>query len=83
MNFNINQHVKVRLNGRGLAILENQHWDLQRHLSTPRPFKPPKTDEHGFSRWQLWDLMSTFGEHISLGFEPPFETEIIIEEQED
>lgn len=81
MRFNTNHHVKVRLTERGLTILEKQHWDLQRHLSKPRPFTPPTTDEDGFSRWQLWVLMSTFGEHISMAIEPPFETEIIIEDQ--
>lgn len=76
MRFNINHKVKVRLSDRGLAILESQHWDLQRHLSKPRPFEPPKTDADGWSSWQLWDLMGTFGEHITLGVELPFEIEI-------
>lgn len=35
-------------------------------------------DENGFSQWQMWRLFETFGEHIFLGCEPPFETEIEI-----
>ena len=38
--------------------------------------------ERGWSKWQLWHLMETFGTYFAMGEEPPFNLniEIIVEE---
>lgn len=77
MKFNINDSVKVKLNDRGREILKQQHELLFKDI--PRyKFTPPREDAEGWSKWQMWDLMQTFGPHISLGSKVPFETEIEI-----
>ncbi len=78
MKFNINHNVKVRLTGTGVEILKAHHEDLERYFPKIGPFVPPKEDGDGFSKWQLWDLMHTFGPYIQLGGIVPFETEIEI-----
>lgn len=80
MKFNINDSVKVKLNDHGREILKQKHEMLFKVLGIPRyrEFVPPQEDEQGWSKWQLWDLMQTFGTHISLGSKVPFETEIEI-----
>jgi hypothetical protein len=76
--FNVNHNVRVKLNDRGLAELKRQHDELRRRVPTLDPWKPPATDEDGFSRFQLWDLMKSLGHLCVLGMEPPFETTIRI-----
>lgn len=82
MKFNINECVRVRLTKTGKNILRKQFDSA--HERMPHVFKEfalPKEDEQGFSEWQMWRLFETFGEHIYLGCEPPFETEIEIVEK--
>lgn len=64
LKFNINEYVWVQLNERGKQILG----DTRKYTATE--------DADGWSRWQLWDLMATFGPHIYLGCLMPFETTI-------
>jgi hypothetical protein len=71
--FNINDYVYVRLTDRGRTILMQQH----QHA--------PVEDPDGYSRWQLWHLMSVFGQHVYMsaglrvdGYLPPFEMTIKI-----
>lgn len=79
MKFNVNDYVRVKLTPTGKEILRKQF--EERHERMPQVFKElslPEEDENGFSQWQMWRLFETFGEHIFLGCEPPFETEIEI-----
>jgi hypothetical protein len=76
--FNVNYYVRVKLNHVGRDILRKRHEQLQNRLPSIGDYPGEKTDEFGFTRFQLWDLMQTFGPHISLGSNPPFETEILI-----
>lgn len=72
--FNINQFVRVRLSDFGRAI-HRREWDAFPYCS----YQPPHEDENGWSRWQMWDLMRTFGPHLFNGaVELPFATEIEI-----
>ena len=77
IDFNVNEIVLVKLTETGKVELERQHEELNKLLPklTSR-FKGVTEDEDGFSRWQLWSLMKTFGHMISMGQEPPFETNI-------
>ena len=67
MKFNVNEYVKVKLTDRGKKILSAEGLDFYH-----------KPDKDGWSSWQLWHLMETFGKHISMSSFPPFETEIEI-----
>ena len=82
MKFNINEYVRVKLTPTGKGILRKQF--VERHERMPDVFKElslPEEDEQGFSQWQMWRLFETFGNHVFLGCEPPFETEIEIVEK--
>lgn len=80
MKFNVNHNVKVKLTEYGLSILREQHEKLRATFPSMGCFVLPTADDEGYVSYQLHDLMSTFGPHISMGFKVPFETEIIIEE---
>ncbi|UGC97769.1 SOS regulatory protein [Pantoea phage PdC23] len=78
MKFNIKHHVKVKLTDAGVAELKSQHEDLQIFAPSIGDFSPPKKDKQGYSEFQLWVLMSKFGEKMINGGDLMFETEIII-----
>ena len=81
MKYNINYNVKVKLNESGKKILEDEHNRLQELIKPEgrRRFEL-KLDNEGYYKTQMWDLMQTFGPHVHLSCEPPFETEIILTE---
>jgi hypothetical protein len=72
--FNVNQYVWVRITPHGRAVM------LQNELRIwpdGCPYKWERTtDERGFTRWQLWELMHEFGRSMGNGLPVPFETEI-------
>jgi hypothetical protein len=79
MRFNVNEIVKVKLNERGHELMRQQHQAFADAFpETFGEFKQKAADADGWSEWQLWDLMHTFGPEIRLGSQPPFETEIEI-----
>lgn len=80
MEFNINYNVWVKLTDHGRAIHRMEYDDLMRPLAKPLfEYAPVKEDADGWSEWQLWKLMETFGEHYHNGCILPFETTIRIE----
>lgn len=73
VNFNINEKVKIKLTEMGKQILQEQG----------RKFT---IDEEGYTTFQLWDLMSIFGEDIYMGMRLPhipFEPNIILLDAEE
>lgn len=72
---NVNDHVKVKLTDHGRQILQDLHDHMYRNSLGAPPYVPPEEKE-GWSTWQIWDLMSTFGPHIMMGRPVPFETTI-------
>ena len=70
--FNVNNYVRVQLNEVGRRILRENHEALRRQVPTVFEYRPPEEDEDGWSKWQLWSLMSQFGPHIYLGCMLPF-----------
>ena len=76
MKLNINSSVKVRLTDHGRKIHKQEADALG---MGGRNYRPPVEDEQGWSRWQLWDLMSVFDHSIDMGCELPFETTIDVE----
>jgi len=80
ITFNVNHYVWVRLTDRGRELLRQREqalWPNGRRFQLP----PRPTDERGFERWQLWELMQELGHGWVLGMEVPFETDIEIERQ--
>lgn len=80
--FNINYEVRVKLTQVGIDELERQHNELYEHLpkSIDREFKKPSVDDDGYSKFQMWCLISSLGHLCRMGLEQPFETEILIED---
>jgi len=75
--FNINQSVRVKLTDHGKKLLLDDYLALMGHYGrNVYEFHLPKEDMNGYVKYQLWDLMKTFGPHINIGTEMPFEAEI-------
>lgn len=80
--FNVNNEVWVRLTAEGKLQLRHAREDLAKTWRLPlEKFpEPPAEDENGFSRWQLWHLMSQLGPHLFNGCKVPFETTFYLSE---
>ncbi|MDX1475057.1 MAG: hypothetical protein R3309_12860 [Reinekea sp.] len=78
---NLNQTVKVRLTKTGINIINKQKEELKN--STGGRYIPPKIriDKDGYTHFQLWSLFDTFGNHIFLGCNPPFDLDIVFEDR--
>lgn len=84
ISINVNETVWVKLTKTGEQFLKRQHDIASRDPQTiTKPFKLPKTDDDGYSQWQLWSLMETFGGAFNLAIEPPFDTTIYFESPND
>lgn len=79
MKFNINDYVKVKLTDHGREIHKQQYEQWFKDMPWYE-YTPPQEDAEGWSKWQMWDLMQTFGAVLYNGCKLPFETEIEIEE---
>lgn len=76
---NINDFVKVKLTEYGKDILREKHENLRKRLPKMWEYSGPIVDEEGYTKFQMWDLMKTFGPYMQLGNpQIPFETEIKI-----
>ncbi|QZA70206.1 hypothetical protein 278BB001_55 [Bacillus phage 278BB001] len=76
--FNANYYVKVKLTEEGLNELKRQHDELNAHYNgLAGEFTLPKTDEDGYSKFPLWDLMQKLGWMMRMGTKLPFETNMI------
>jgi hypothetical protein len=77
MKFNINDTIRVRLHPAAIDVLRKEHNDIfsdaKRYV-----FKPPEVDSEGYSKFQVWDFMASFGGSMQLGSRPPFDTTIDI-----
>lgn len=77
IDFNINEYVLVKLTEEGKRLLERDHHDFWKNVGKEQPYLEPKEDSHGYSKWQLWDLMQRLGKYCQLCSNHPFETDII------
>jgi repressor LexA len=88
ISFNVNGYVRVKLTAVGLLELARQHDALYnaiayRNAGIERPvWKAPEVDAEGWSRWQLHELMQQLGPLCFNGAPVPFETTIIIEQED-
>jgi hypothetical protein len=74
-DFNVNDHVLVKLTEHGRELRRRYF----ARLGLPDGLLPELKETDGWSRWQLWELMSIFGEHMYNGCRIPFETVIRVE----
>lgn len=77
LKFNVNSVVRVKLADLGLDLLRKEHEELRAAAPSLGEWSPP-VDADGYSRFQLWDLMARFGEHMGNGSPLMFETDIMI-----
>jgi hypothetical protein len=74
---NLNCRVKVKLTDRGKAIY------LAQFQSSTLPYPDMRKDSNGYTEFQLWHLMATFGEYMTIGIFNIFEsTEMLIDEKD-
>jgi len=65
---NLNERIKVKLTDYGKEIYYHRFDDLFRQTDLS-VFKPefPKTDEEGYTTFQLWDFIHIYGNYIDMG----------------
>lgn len=76
IKFNVNNKVRVKLTDKGRAALRKQWETMFAGYLDKYPYRAPTEDADGWSEWQLWGLMESLGAECTIGFDPPFETEI-------
>lgn len=79
IEFNINEHIRVRVTPAGWKRIEQNHIDHYTAYKKIYPeFEIPeyknyyKTDEEGYTEFLLWVFMQEFGPHIHMGQREPF-----------
>lgn len=74
---NLNYYIKVKLNDYGKQIHHDDWKGICEETGTPYKLE---VDEEGYSEFQLYEFMNTFGEHAHMGAKPFLETnDILIE----
>ena len=77
MKFNMNDCVKVKLTIKGREAHRKNHENLiMRFPNLKLKYVPPKEDDEGYSKWQLWCLMEEFGKHVHIGMDSLFDSDI-------
>lgn len=89
MDFNINNCVYVQLTDKGRRMHKRQAEELDAAICSANPratlpdYRPPAEDEDGWSKWQLWSLMSTFGSSMGLACDHAMDMVMRIPEKEE
>ncbi len=68
IRFNLNDFIKVKLSKSGEEIYSHRYDEINEFMGECIVPKPPKKDENGYTRFQLWDFMNLYGEHSHMGF---------------
>jgi len=77
VKINLNDQVRVKLTPLGRRALKRYYRELYQGL--PYQEKPIEEDAHGYSTWQLGELMHKLGQYVPpIGFDLPFEPTIEI-----
>lgn len=81
VEFNINDYVYVKLTDAGRMEIRRQAEELEDYWKKPRgTFSNHKEeDADGWSKWQMHELMNTFGGMTFVWGKLPFETTIRLE----
>lgn len=84
MNFkvNINEYVKVKLRESGINILRD-HFEELNEMVLANGGKSLgvfqlNVDEEGYTKMQMHEFMTTFAPHMHMGFDLPFDANIIV-----
>lgn len=84
---NLNCVIKVKLTEKGKFIYFHRYDNLNDYLlktgKTPISSKPPEVDENGFTKFQLWEFMELYGEHMVVGLSEVIQPLNIFIEEED
>lgn len=82
IKFNINHSVKVKVTEYGYEVWlthENKFVQFSGTIKTVTIEElKAKQDEDGYTKFQLWDMMSIFGPKMTMGFENLIDTNIIL-----
>lgn len=82
MRFNFNEYIRVRLTDEGREqyrrSVEALRSMMPPSVAAAFPFTPRKEDVDGWSDWQGWELMKTFGPWMIMGAPLPFEMTVDI-----
>lgn len=78
IKFNINHRARVKLTpeGRATHLADHAIFWARHNVKNPPAYVPPAEDAEGYSIWQLWVLMRSFGPYMLNGGPLMFETEI-------
>lgn len=83
LTYNLNFTIKVKLKDTGYQILADRHneyinvikeWDKR-----DKEYYKNLADEDGYTKFQIWSFMKTFGSVTGIGFNQVCETNIKIE----
>lgn len=83
IKINLNEMIKVKLTDHGKDIFYHQFDEINEFVGRVA-LEPhyPEVDENGYTKFQLWQFIDQYGEHIGVGKKPiimPFE--MIYEEE--
>lgn len=79
LTVNLNDYVKVKLTDAGREYLKQYAAEFNKQYPKVNIRMERKEDRHGYSRWQLHDLINTFGGGVAIGKDLLFETDILVE----
>lgn len=74
--FNINDYIKVKLTVHGYKM-HNAHYKKYLGENYNKKIYAPVIDEEGFTKYQLWEFISIFGEHMYNGAEQVIKDNLI------
>ena len=81
MTINLNDRIKVKLTEFGKAIYINQIKELNDRFGRQIIKEcEPEVDAGGYSHFQMWDFIHTYGQHIQAGYPNVIEPLDIIKE---
>ena len=83
MKINLNEYIKVKLTDLGKDIYYHRFDTLNDYYGR-EVLKPrfPKEDENGYTKFQLWEFISLYGQYIGMGTPNVIEPiEIILEDE--
>ena len=79
VEFNINNYIFVQLTDIGRAELKKKHDEMNEWTKGLLGEFSLEEDKEGWSKWQMWELMSKLGCKCGHGSRVPFYTTIKIE----
>ena len=79
---NLNNYIKVKLKPEGVEIYRKYHVTVFGDSLEDYLFDY-KVDEDGYFKIQLWRFVNIFGEYMVMGYEMPFDLNVMIQSEED